>query len=126
MKEAKEFASKSIIVRPLDFHQLIFASIGDVSFASESNLKAQQGIFIMFCMPDLLRNRISDFSPIAWSTTQIGRVVRSTLSAEVYSMSLSINKINWIRCMLGVIINPSFQWQNPEKKGLWLNYPELC
>eukprot|EP00435_Cladocopium_sp_Y103_P048172 s436_g14.t1 len=114
LKEAKEFSHTSLFVRPLQFRDLTFASFGDASFASESNLRAQQGLFVMACTKDLAENKPSDFSPIAWSTKQIGRVVRSTLSAEAFAMSTSIDKLNWIRTMWGVIQSPSFRWQEPE------------
>eukprot|EP00435_Cladocopium_sp_Y103_P067582 s130_g30.t1 len=114
LKESKEFAHTSLFIRPLPFRELTFASFGDASFASESNLKAQQGLFVMACTSDLAANQTSDFSPIAWATKQIGRVVRSTLSAEAYAMSSSVDKLNWIRCMWGVIQSPKFAWQYPE------------
>eukprot|EP00435_Cladocopium_sp_Y103_P005105 s4875_g1.t1 len=114
LKEAKEFAHTSLFVRPLPFRELTFASFGDASFASESNLKAQQGLFVVACTPELAKNQTSDFSPISWATKQIGRVVRSTLSAEAYAMSSSVDKLNWIRCIWGVIQSPKFQWQHPE------------
>ena len=114
LKESKEHAKTSLFVRPLPFRSLTFASFGDASFASESNLKAQQGLFVMACANKLAQNECSDFSPISWSTKQIGRVVRSTLSAEAYAMSSSIDKLNWIRCMWGYILSPKFRWQHPE------------
>ena len=114
LNEAKQFSHTSLFVRSLPFRELTFASFGDASFASESNLKAQQGLFIMACTESLAKNESSDFSPISWSTKQIGRVVRSTLSAEAYAMSTSIDKLNWIRCMWGVIQSPKFAWQYPE------------
>ena len=120
LKGSKEFAMTSLMIRPLPFQELTFASFGDASFASESNLKAQQGLFIMACLQKLALNQTSDFSRIAWSTKQIGRVVRSTLSAEAFSMSSSVDKLNWVRCMWGYIQDPKFTWQHPELalKGL--------
>ena len=55
------------------------------------------------------------FSPVAWHTKQIGRVVRSALSGEAYAMSSSLDKLTWIRCMWGYIKDPSFAWHKPEK-----------
>ena len=120
LKGSKEFAMTSLMIRPLPFQELTFASFGDASFASESNLKAQQGLFIMACLQKLALNQTSDFSRIAWSTKQIGRVVRSTLSAGAFSMSSSVDKLNWVRCMWGYIQDPKFTWQHPELalKGL--------
>ena len=103
-----------------------FASFGDASFASAKQLSAQQGLFIMACSPKLAVNETTEFSPIVWHSKQIGRVVRSTLSAEAYSMSSSLDKLTWIRCIWGYIKNPDFQWYRPEtslkneQKGLMI------
>lgn len=112
--EAQKTADTALFVRPLSLETMTFASFGDASFASASQLRAQQGVFIMACTPELAENKPSTFSPIAWSSKQIGRVVRSTLSAEAYAMSSSLDKLNWIRCMWGFILSPSFRWQRPE------------
>ena len=104
-----------MFVKPIPIKELTFASFGDASFASEQQLRAQQGVFIVACTDQLRQNQASEISPIAWSSKQIGRVVRSTLSAEAYAMSSSLDKLTWIRCMWGIVIDPTFQWQKPEK-----------
>ena len=63
---------------------------------SAKQLTAQQGLFIMACTPKLGQNETTEFSPIVWHSKQIGRVVRSTLSAEAYAMSSSLDKLTWI------------------------------
>ena len=78
----------------------------------------------MACTPQLAKNETTDFSPIVWHTKQIGRVVRSTLSAEAYAMSSSLDKLTWIRCMWGYIKNPAFEWHRPEK-ALCSEHPGL-
>jgi hypothetical protein len=113
--EAKETAPTAIQIRPLSLEDTTFASFGDASFASASQLRAQQGLFIVACSKALSENKTSDISPVAWNSKQIGRVVRSTLSAEAYAMSSSLDKLTWIRCMWAFIHNPSFKWQYPEK-----------
>ena len=114
LREAKDFGHTTIMVRPIPIGEITFASFGDASFASSTQLKAQQGLFVMACTEKLQQNQTSDFSPIAWNTKQIGRVVRSTLSAEAYAMSTSLDKLNWISCMWGYIVDPKFCWQKPE------------
>jgi hypothetical protein len=42
-------------------------------------------------------------------------VVRSTLSAEAYAMSKSVDILGWIRALWGCINVPSFPWQNLEE-----------
>eukprot|EP00435_Cladocopium_sp_Y103_P029008 s424_g7.t1 len=112
--EAQQTADTSILVRPLPLERVTFASFGDASFASASQLRAQQGVFIVACTPDLADNQSSDISPMSWNSKQIGRVVRSTLSAEAYAMSSSLDKLTWLRCLWGFILNPKFKWQYPE------------
>ena len=114
LREAKETANTAILVQPIRMNQLTFASFGDASFASESQLRAQQGVFITACTKDLGENKISDISPLAWHSKQISRVVRSTLSAEAYAMSSSLDKLTWLRCMWAYIKDGRFQWQKPE------------
>ena len=114
LKEAKETSETSILVQPIPMKDVTFASFRDASFASESQLKAQQGVFIAACTKELGENKISEITPIAWHSKQISRVVRSTLSAEAYAMSSSLDKLTWIRCMWAIIKDGMFKWQTPE------------
>ena len=115
LNEATSTLDTAIFGRPIPIEKITFASFGDASFASASQLRAQQGLFIMTCTKDLAENRSTDFSPMAWNSKQIGRVVRSSLSAEAYAMSSSLDKLNWLRCLWGYTIDRKFQWQYPEK-----------
>lgn len=47
------------------------------------------------------------------ASKKISRVVRSTLSAEAFSMSRSVDKIGWCRLLWGTFIIPEFQWRSP-------------
>ena len=47
------------------------------------------------------------------ASKKISRVVRSTLSAEAFSMSRSVDKIGWCRLLWGTLIIPEFQWRSP-------------
>ena len=114
LREAQTHAETAVIVRSIPISEICFASFGDASFASAKQLSAQQGLFIMACTPKLGNNETTEFSPIVWHSKQIGRVVRSTLSAEAYAMSSSLDKLTWIRCMWGYIKNPYFVWSQPE------------
>ena len=53
---------------------------------------------------------------MSWSSRKISRVVRSTLSAEAYSMSRSIDRLGWMRLLRGIIIViQQFPWKEPQK-----------
>ena len=47
------------------------------------------------------------------ASKKISRVVRSTLSAEAFSMSRSVDKIGWCRLLWGTLIIPEFQRRSP-------------
>ena len=113
LKEAQQFADTAVIVRPLDFEKFVSLAL-EASFASAKQLAAQQGLFIMACTPSLAKIETAEFSPVVRHSKQIGRVVRSTLSAEAYSMSSSLDKLTWIRCMWGYVKNPNFARHKPE------------
>ena len=110
VRETQQHAGTAVIVRPLAFDQVCFASFGDASFASAKQLSAQQGWFIMACTRKLAKNETTEFTPVVWHSIQIGGVVRSTLSAEAYSMSSSLDKLTWIRCMWEYVEDPQFAW----------------
>ena len=72
LREAQQFANTAVIVRPLVFDQVCFASFGDASFASAKQLSAQQGLFIMVCTPKLAKNETTEFTPMVWHSKRIG------------------------------------------------------
>ena len=114
LREAPAFADTLVIVRPLPMQEVCFVSFGDASFASAKQLSDHQGFFTMACAQGLARNETTEFSPVVWHSKQIGRVVRSTLSAEAYSMSSSLDKLTWIRIVWGYIKSPDFDVSEPE------------
>lgn len=71
LREAKNTAETSILVQPIPVEEVTFASFGDASFASEHQLRAQQGLFVMATTEKLSRNEVSEFSPIAWGSNRL-------------------------------------------------------
>ena len=63
----------------------------------------------------LHENVDAPLSPLSWSSKKISRVVRSTLSAEAYSMSRSVDRLGGLRLLWGVMVIPQFPWQMPSK-----------
>ena len=59
LREAKTTSETSILVQPIPLQEVTFASFGDASFASENQLRAQQGLFIMATTERLGRNEVS-------------------------------------------------------------------
>ena len=61
------------------------------------------------------QNRQAPLSPLTWSSKKTARVVRSTLSAEAFSMSRSVDRLGWMRLLWGCLIIPDFAWREPAR-----------
>ena len=69
----------------------------------------------------LHKNVEAPISPLVWISKKIPRVVRSTLSAEAYAMSKSVDTLGWVRCLWGCIHLHQFPWQDPYRSSRLLN-----
>ena len=115
IREAQEFSDVKIWFRHMPPEEITFVSFGDASFASPKQLSSFQGSVICATTEALNANQEAPISPISWSSKKISRVVRSTLSAEAYSMSRSIDRLGWLRLLWGIIVVPQFPWKEPQK-----------
>ena len=121
LREAQEQSSVCIFYLPIPRDDLTFASFGDASFANSRTLNSHQGSIICATSTRLNENIDAPLVPMLWISKKIPRVVRSTLSAEAYSMSKSIDALGWIRSLWGVVHVPEFPWSNPEASYARLN-----
>ena len=115
LREAQELSDTKIWFRHMPPEKITHVSFGDASFASPKQLHSFQGSLIRTTTAELNANREAPISPLSWSSKKISRVVRSTLSAEAYSMSRSIDRMSWIRLLWGIIVIPEFPWRDPQK-----------
>ena len=74
-----------------------------------------QGPIICATSTELDQNRQAPLSPLTWSSKKISRVVRSTLSAEAFSMSQSVDRLSWARLLWGCLVINEFNWRNPSQ-----------
>ena len=126
LREAQETRDMSITFRSIPISELTFISFGDASFASPNNLASFQGTLICATNTHLNKNEKAPISPMTWSSKKISRVVRSTLSAEAYSMSRSVDKLGWMRLFWGCLVIPNFDWRNPQRGFQQLNEAIIC
>ena len=114
LREAQENSQVKVCFRSIDPSELTHVSFGDASFASPKQLASFQGTLICATTPALDNNQRAPISPLTWSSKKIARVVRSTLSAEAYSMSNSVDRMGWMRLLWGVINVDQFDWRQPK------------
>jgi hypothetical protein len=76
---------------------------GDSAFANAEGEKSQCGQ-CLFAVPDveaaLVRGDFTRCVPLTWSSSTVKRVVRSTLSAEAFAVSESVEGAIWVRFVL--------------------------
>lgn len=113
LREAQLTSDVSIFFRNINPDELTHAAFGDASFASPKQLASFQGSIICATSPKLLKNEKAPISPLTWSSKKINRVVRSTLSAEAFSMSRSVDQLGWMRLLWGTLATDNFDWRKP-------------
>ena len=113
LREAQQHDDVSIFYLPIPPDQITFASFGDASFASSKNLNSHQGTLVCATDKRLEQNLEAPLSPLVWISKKIPRVVRSTLSAEAYSMSKAVDVLGWVRSLWGCVHIHKFPWHDP-------------
>ena len=98
-REAHDNPDVSLTYQSIDPQKIMFVAFGDAAFASQKDLWSHQGTIVGATTCDLDANVQAPFSPLVWISKKISRVVRSTLSAEAYAMSKSVDLLGWIRAM---------------------------
>ena len=111
LREAQVEEEVKICFRSIPHNKLTHVSFGDASFASPKQLDSFQGTLICATDDLLNKNESAPISPLTWSSKKIARVVRSTLSAEAFAMSKSVDKLGWMRLLWGVLSITNFNWR---------------
>ena len=101
LREAQEHENVRLTFQAVPQQDATFVSFGDASFASPKQLASFQGSLICTTSTELDQNKQAPLSPLTWSSKKIARVVRSTLSAEAFSMSRSVDRLGWMRLLWG-------------------------
>ena len=77
--------------------QIRMIAYSDASFATRDKQHSQKGMLILAAHQDVFQQKIALASPISWSSKKIERVVASTLAAETYALSYTVDTLNWVR-----------------------------
>jgi hypothetical protein len=115
LREAQEHSHVKLCFRNIPVNQLTHVSFGDASFASSKQLASFQGTIVCATNLELAKNQKAPLSPLTWVSKKIARVVRSTLSAEAFSMSNSVDRLGWMRLLWGTINIDNFAWREPKQ-----------
>ena len=101
----------------LDLNRVAVLSVSDAAFDNLPNHRSQGGHMLLLADKDILddHGKQHRVSFVEWRSTRIRRVVRSTLSAEAYSMSEASEGCDWLRTMIAEITNPAYTFRQYEE-----------
>ena len=105
----------SLMIVPISEEHVTFCTFSDASFATSKDNNSYQGTLVMITDWRMLANEKAVIVPVAWCSKKIARVVRSTLSAEVVSLSGSIDRMSWLRLLWEWLKDPSINLASPEE-----------
>jgi hypothetical protein len=113
--DAKRHAHVKVTISSIPEDQIRMIAYSDASFATRDKQHSQKGMLILAAHQDVFQQKIALASPISWSSKKIERVVASTLAAETYALSYTVDTLNWVRLAWEWLRNPNTPWKNPEK-----------
>ena len=82
LRRAKATKSQKLIIHPIPLEKMVVATWVDASFANRPDGSSTKGILVACSSTELLEGKITEASPVYWSSSKIGRVCRSSASAE--------------------------------------------
>ena len=105
----------SLMIVPISEQHVTFCTFSDASFATSKDNNSYQGTLVVITDWRMLANERAVIVPVAWCSKKISRVVRSTLSAEVVSLSGSVDRMSWLRLFWEWLKDPSVNLASPEE-----------
>ena len=121
---AKQHSGTEITVKSIPWDQLGICYHSDASFGNAKALRTQAGYVAAFVDDNLPRNQPSQWSPFAWKSFKLPRVVASTLAGEAQCFSLASAAAEWMSLLLSEAKHGRFDLRTREQvKSLGLPPP---
>ena len=112
---AKQYSHVEIVVRHIPWHDLCICFHSDAGFGNAKGHKTQAGYIAAFTSSALMRNEPSPWSPFAWKSFKLPRIVASTLAGEAQSFTTASAVAEWMSLMLAEAKQGSFDLRTREQ-----------
>eukprot|EP00971_Amphidinium_carterae_P288390 5725439-Amphidinium_carterae.1 len=91
---------------PIPLHQLLLIGYSDASFNNAEGQKSQLGMIIVAAHRDILKPGVEmEVSLVDWRSHRSRRVTRSTLSAESIALDSTIDHMQFLSALWGIVLN---------------------
>ena len=117
VQRAKQHAEVSLTVRDVPLEELAIAFHSDAGFANAGQHKTQAGYILAFASSRLGQDQESNWTPFAWKSYKMPRVVASTLAGEAQSYSAASGLAEWMSLMVCEALHGSIDLR---ESGKWL------
>ncbi len=112
--DCQKHSNVRIFVWPIPTEQIRFVAYSDASFATREKQQSQKGTIILTAHQDIMEQKPAQAGALVWSSRKIDRIVASTLAAETYALSQSVDLLEWVRILWQWMQQPSQEWKQPE------------
>lgn len=113
--DCQKHSQVKLIVWPIPPEQIRFVAYSDASFATREKQQSQKGTIILTAHQDIMQQKPAQAGALLWSSKKIDRIVASTLAAETYALSQSVDLLEWVRILWQWMQLPSTAWKQPEE-----------
>ena len=110
---AQQYADVSITVRDIPPEKLAVAFHSDAGFANAGAHKTQAGYLVAFVNADMDTDQESPYSPFAWKSYRLPRVVASTLAGETQAFATASGVAEWVSLTLVEARDGCFDLRTP-------------
>ena len=111
---ARQHADVSVTVRHIPWSELCIVFHSDAGFANAAQSRTQAGYILAFTDKNLDSDRQAPWSPVAWKSMKLPRVVASTLAGETQVFSLASGLAEYVALMIAEINDGCFDLRKCE------------
>ena len=108
VRRAKQFKDMSLVLLPIPSDQIRLCMHSDAAFQNASKLGTQGGYIIAVTDGTLALGELAPWSPSAWKSYRLKRVVSSTLSGETQVFMDGLGHLEWLACMFAEALYSDF------------------
>ena len=100
VRRAKQYKNLSWKILPIPFHDLRICLHTDAAFANAKKQGTQAGYLVGITTDDMQAGKPAPWSPCAWKSYRLKRVVGSTFAGESQVLTDGLGHAEWISCHL--------------------------
>ena len=83
----------------------VLVTFHDASWSNRRDLSSQGGLITVLASSDVLKGKISCFSPVAWQSKRLPRICRSSTAAEIQMASTAIDSHEFLKQLMLDLFN---------------------